>query len=291
MNAILAFLQPLWSFLSQVILSAFPILNTAIVVGAGVLGMRLHGRFRTSARDIILRAVGIAVILFSINELWNSFFILEDGVIEAEGTLLAFISLPVGWLVGEALSIDRGLGKLGLFLHSVFEKPDASTQAKKTQLSPEETARLVLAREECATGFIIATTLSCFSSLIFTGFMEGRINGDPIPMLIKLAFDFLLIFWLATVYGSGVPFAAIPVLLSEGIMGISYSLWTDFFTPKLLGQLSIVGGAILLFGGISLCRGKRFFAAKLIPALFIPILYTSIMNRADEIAEESKSKK
>ena len=39
------------------------------------------------------------------------------------------------------------------------------------------------------------------------------------------------------------------------------------------------------------CRGKRFFAAKLIPALFIPILYTSIMNRADEIAKENKSKK
>ena len=85
--------------------------------------------------------------------------------------------------------------------------------------------------------------------------------------------------------------AAIPVLICEGILGITYSLKGDFFTPKLLGQLSLVGGMILLFGGISLCRGKRFRAANLIPALFIPILYTSIMNRADEIAEESKSKK
>ena len=291
MNAILEFLNPLWTLFSQAVLSAFPIFNTAVVIGAGLLGMRLHGRFRTSIRDIILRAVGIAVILFAISELWNSFFVLKDGVIETEGTLLAFISLPVGWLIGEALSIDRGLGKLGLFLHSVFEKPDASTQAKKTQLSPEETARLVLTREERATGFVIATTLCCFSSLIFTRFLEGRINGDPIPMLIKLAFDFLLIFWLATIYGSGVPFAAIPVLLTEGVLGISYSLWGDFFTPKLMGQLAIVGGVILLFGGISLCRGKRFRAANLIPALFIPILYTSVMNRVDEIAEESKSKK
>ncbi|MBR6781722.1 MAG: DUF554 family protein [Clostridia bacterium] len=291
MNTILEFLKPLWSFFSQAVLSAFPVLNTAIVIGAGFLGMRLHGRFRTSIRDIIIRALGIAVVLFSISELWNSFFVLQEGMIETEGTLLAFISLPVGWLIGEALSIDRGLGKLGLFLHSVFEKPDTSVQAKKTQLSPEETARLVLTREERATGFIIATTLCCFSSLIFTRFLEGRINGDPLTMVIKLAFDFVLVFWLAAIYGSGVPFAGISVLISEGILGISYTLWGDFFTPKLIGQLSLVGGMILLFGGISLCRGKRFRAANLIPALFIPILYTSVMERVDEITEESKSKK
>ena len=291
MNAILEFLKPLWALFSQAVLSAFPIFNTAFVVGAGILGMRLHGRFRTSIRDIILRALGIAVVLFAISELWNSFFVLQDGVIETEGTMLAVISLPIGWLIGEALSIDRGLGKLGLFLHSVFEKPDTSSQTRKSQLSPEETARLVLSRENCATGFVIATTLCCFSSLIFTRFLEGRINDDPIPMVIKLAFDFALVFWLAAIYGSGVPFAAIPVLISEGVLGISYSLWGDSFTPKLLGQLSLVGGMILLFGGISLCRGKRFRAANLIPALFIPILYTSVMERVDEITEESKSKK
>ena len=291
MNGFLEFLKLLWSFLSQALLSAFPIFNTAIVVAAGFLGLRLHGRFRTSIRDIIMRALGIAVVLFAISELWNSFFVLQDGMIETEGTMLAVISLPVGWLVGEAFSIDKGLGKLGLFLHSVFEKPDASNQAKKTQLSPEETARLVLSRENCATGFVIATTLCCFSSLIFTRFLEGRINDDPIPMLIKLAFDFVLVFWLSAIYGSGVSLAAIPVLICEGILGITYSLKGDFFTPKLLGQLSLVGGMILLFGGISLCRGKRFRAANLIPALFIPILYTSIMNQADEIAEGSKSKK
>ena len=102
MNGFLEFLKLLWSFLSQALLSAFPIFNTAIVVGAGFLGLRLHGRFRTSIRDIIMRALGIAVVLFAISELWNSFFVLQDGMIETEGTMLAVISLPVGWLVGEA---------------------------------------------------------------------------------------------------------------------------------------------------------------------------------------------
>lgn len=291
MNTILEFLKPLWALISQVTLSAFPILDTTVVVGAGFLGMLLHGRFNARTRDIILKALGIAVILFSVNELWNSLFVLQDGVLETEGTMLVVAALPLGWLFGEALCIDRGLGKLGLLIHDLFEKKEPVGKEKKPQPTPEETARLILAREDRATGFIIAVTLCGFSSLIFTRFLEGQINNDPIPMLIKLAFDFVLVFWLASVYGSGVPFAGISVLITQGALGIAYSLWGDFFTPKLLGQLSLVGGAILLAGGISLCRGKRFRAANLIPALFIPIIYTAAMNKIEEAAEETKNKK
>ena len=291
MDTILELLTSLWDRVSQAIVSAFPILNTIIVLGAGCLGMLLYGRWKRGTRDIIVKCLGIAVILFAVSELWSSFFVLQDGQLEAEGTLLVVVSLPLGWLFGEALAIDRGLGKLGLLLNSLFEEKKTEDRGKDAKLTPEENARLVLAREDRATGFIIAFTLCGFSSLIFTRFLEGRINDDPIPMLIKLAFDALLVFWLASVYGSGVPFAGIGVLVSEGLLGIAYSIWGDFFTPKLLGQLALVGGMILLFGGISLCRGKRFRAANLIPALFIPIIYTAVMEKVETAVEEALDKK
>ena len=294
MNTILELLTSLWDLVSRAIISAFPILNTVIIMGAGCLGMLLYGRFKSSVRDIIIKALGIAVVLFAISELWNSFFVLQDGLIETEGTLLVVIALPMGWLFGEALAIDQGLGKLGLLLHKIFEEKEPEPvkgKGPKPEPSPEETARLVLTREDRATGFIIAFTLCGFSSLLFTRFLEGRINDDPIPMLIKLAFDFVLVFWLASVYGSGVPFAGISVLVSEGALGIAYSVWGDFFTPKLLGQLALVGGMILLFGGISLCRGKRFRAANLIPALFIPIIYTAVMDKVEAAVEDALDKK
>lgn len=289
MNTMLELLTSLWAVISRVVISAYPIINTAIVVVAGFLGKSLCGRFRASTRDIIIKALGIAVILFSISELWNSLFVLQEGQIEAEGTMLAVIALPLGFLFGEALSIDHGLGKLGLLLHGMLEKKDPSSKSKKPQLTSEEAARLILNREDIAKGFIIAFTLCGFSSLIFTHFLEGRMNDDPIPMLIKLAFDFVLVFWLASVYGDGVPFAGISVLVSEGALGIAYSLWGDFFTPKLLGQVALVGSVILLIGGISLCRGKRFRAANLIPALFIPIVYTAAMDKIKE-AGDAKDK-
>ena len=289
MNTVLELLSSLWDLISRAVISAFPILDTVIIMGAGCLGMLLYGRFKRSTRDIVIKALGIAVVLFAISELWNNFFVLQDGMIETEGTLLVVIALPMGWLFGEALAIDQGLGKLGLLLHRIFEEKE-STIKEPRELTPEETARLVLTREDRATGFIIAFTLCGFSSLIFTRFLEGRINGDPIPMLIKLACDFVLVFWLASVYGSGVPFAGIGALVSQGALGIAYSVWGDFFTPKLMGQLALTGGMILLFGGISLCRGKRFRAANLIPALFIPIIYTAVMEKAEEAVKEALDK-
>ena len=289
MNTILELLNSLWGLVSRAVISAFPILNTVIILGAGLLGMLLYGRWKRSTRDIIVKCIGIAVILFAISELWSKFFVLQDGLIETEGTLLVVVALLMGWLFGEALTIDQGLGKLGLLLHRIFEEKTPENQEAK--LTPEEMARLTLTREDRATGFIIAFTLCGFSSLIFTRFLEGRINDDPIPMLIKLAFDALLVFWLASVYGSGVPFAGIGVLVSEGLLGIAYSIWGDFFTPKLLGQLALVGGMILLFGGISLCRGKRFRAANLIPALFIPIIYTAVMEKVETAVEEALDNK
>ena len=55
--------------------------------------------------------------------------------------------------------------------------------------------------------------------------------------------------------------------------------------------MALVGGMILLFGGISLCRGKRFRAANLIPALFIPIIYTAVMEKVETAVEEALDKK
>ena len=290
MNTISELLQGLWALISRAVISAFPLIDTTFVVFAGILGVRLYGRFKPSTRDIILKALGIGVVLFAVVELWNGLFVLQDGKIETEGTMLAVIALPLGYLFGEALAVDRLLGKLGIWLHSLYEKKGSTPKDKKPQLTPEGAARLVLNREDTATGFIIATTLCGFSSLIFSRFLEGRISDDPIPMLIKLAFDLVLVFWLAAIYGSGVSFAGVFVLITEGALGISYSLWGDFFTPKLLGQLTLVGGMILLLGGISICRGKRFRAANLIPALFVPILFTGVMGKIEEAAD-AKDKK
>ncbi|MBP3665526.1 MAG: DUF554 family protein [Clostridia bacterium] len=294
MDTILHILASLWDFVGRAVISSFPILDTLFVIGAGCLGLLLYKRIRPEIKEIIIKCLGIGVILFAVSELWNSFFVLQEGRFEAEGSFLAIIALLIGWLFGEALALDRLLGRLGLVIHRIFEDKEptaAKGKGKRAEPSPEEVALLTLRREERAKGFLVAVTLCSFSSLVFTHFLEGRMTNDPIPMLIKLAFDFVLVFGLSSVYGSGVPFAGAFVLLNQAELGLAYSIFGDFFTPKLMGQLSLVGGAILLAGGICLCLGKRFRAANLIPALLIPILYTGVMDKIEEAVEAALEKK
>ena len=86
--------------------------------------------------------------------------------------------------------------------------------------------------------------------------------------------------------------ANIPAQFQEAIRAAFpvYSVRKETPAPKLVGQLALVGGMILLFGGISLCRGKRFHAANLIPALFIPIIYTAAMDKVESAVEDALEK-
>ena len=136
----------------------------------------------------------------------------------------------------------------------------------------------------------MAVVLCGFTSLLITNFLLGRINDDPIPLLIKLAIDFVIVFTLATIYGTGVPFAGIIVLISEGLVGIVYSKWGEVFTPEVLDQTAVIGAVILLLCGISLCTGKKLRPANLIPALFIPVVYTVLMTKIEESAKAKKDK-
>lgn len=285
MDAIRPIITQLWETISRIVLSSFPFLVSLFILGAGCLGMLIHKRLKRDIRELISKCLGVAVILYAISELWNSFFILQEGRMEAEGTLLAVISLPLGWLFGEALRLDHLLGSFGITLCRLFNRnsSSASKEPSQQELSVEENALQTLQREEQARGFMISATLCGFTSLSYTHFLDGRINQDPIPLLILLAFDILLILGLATVYGLGASLSSLLVLLHFGGLGLAYSLFGDFFTTKLLGQLSIVGGVILLVGGVCLCRGKRFHAANLIPALLVPILYVAVVTKTENL--------
>ena len=289
------FLTPLAQLLGKLLLTAFPAINALFIFGAGCLGSLLCKRLKPTVREIMIRCVGLAVVLLGVSEIWDCLFVLEGGQLEIAGTMLVVFSLAVGLLFGYALDIDGALGKLGLFLRNIFlgtssAKKPAAGKAKKEELPPELLAAEILDRKNCAEGFTMAVVLCGFSSLLITNFLTGRMNDDPVPLLIKLAIDFVLVFCLTSIYGTGVPFAGIVVLISEGLFGIAYSKWGDILTPEILDQTALVGAVILLICGISLCTGKKLRPANLIPALFIPVIYTVLMTKVEESVKEKEDK-
>lgn len=295
MDTIRELFTSLVQLLIKLLISSFPVINALFIIGAGCLGCLLYKRLKPLARDIMTRCLGLAVLLLGVSELWDCLFVLEGDQLEIAGTMLVIFSLLVGGLFGYALDLDSAFGKLGIFLRRVFledsVKATAKGKGKKEELSPELLAAQIMDRRDTAEGFTMAVVLCGFSSLLITNFLEGRMTDDPIPLLIKLAIDFNLVFLLAAVYGKGVPFAGGVVLLSEGTVGIVYSVWSDILTPEILDQTALIGAFILLLGGICLCTGRKLLKpANLIPALLIPLIYTVLMTKIVEDVKEKQDK-
>ena len=282
--------------LIKVLISAFPVVNALFIMGSGCLGVLLYKRLKPTAKEIMTRCLGLAVLLLGFSELWECLFVLEDGKLEITGTMLVIFSLLIGLLFGYALNLDGLLEKLGIAMRRVFlgdplEKAAVKGKIKKEELPPELLAAQIIDQKNCAEGFTMATVMCGFSSLLITNFLAGRMANDPIPLLIKLGFDFVFVFILASIYGSGVPFAGAIVLVSEGVLGLVYSRWGDILLPiDVLDQIALIGAVILLLCGASLCFGKKLRPANLIPALFIPIIYTFFMTKIEETVKEKTEK-
>jgi uncharacterized membrane protein YqgA involved in biofilm formation len=288
-ESIQEFFAPIIAFLTKALIAGFPFINAFLILIIGILGASLYGKTQPYTRRLLLRCLGIAVILFSISQLWDAWFVLEEGKLEADGTMLAVISVLIGWLFGEALMLDKLMGWMGISLSRFFAakpSPAEIAKAKKTTPSPEFLAAEKRKLQDTADGFVIAATLCGFSSLLFTGYLEGRTMNEPVPMLIKLAFDAVLVFTLAVAYGNSPAFAAIPTLLTQLALWLVDAKWGDVLSVTLTGQLAIVGGIIMLCGGICIVSGKRFRAANLIPAIFIPIVFTLAADKVTEAVEE-----
>ncbi len=135
-------------------------------------------------------------------------------------------------------------------------------------------------------GFAIATVLCAFSAMAFTGSVAEGLEGAQNPLFIKAAIDAVLVFALATVYGSGPTCAALPVLLVQGLMTVIAVLWGELLTPTLVRQLSLIASVMMLGMGINLCFGRRWRIINILPALLVSPIYGLVLMAVEKFGGE-----
>jgi hypothetical protein len=116
--------------LTKSLVSAFPIINVLFILTAAGFGTMLHRKLSSRYRDIAALCLGGFLLLTGVSQLWDHFFVLDNGQLETTGTILVVVSLPLGYLFGEALLLDKGLAKLGQLLRRLFVG-DSSAEADK----------------------------------------------------------------------------------------------------------------------------------------------------------------
>jgi uncharacterized membrane protein YqgA involved in biofilm formation len=169
--------------------------------------------------------------------------------------------MAAGTLVGEWLSIERRLEKLGNWAER----------------------RLASAGDGFARGFVTASLLYCVGSMAVVGALESGLKGDHQTLMAKSALDGITSVVLTSTFGMGVMFAAIPVFFYQGSITLSAAWVKPYMSANLVSQITGVGGLLILAIGINILELRRLRVGNMLPAIFMPIIIGLFFQWAGEL--------
>ena len=227
------------------------IVNTAAVVAGGVLGLLLKNGVAKRFEAILMQALGLATVFIGAGGVLKYMLVVENGALATRGTMLLIFSLVIGCILGQMLDIEAQMEKLGIRLK-------AAVRIKNDNRFVE--------------GFVTTSLIICVGAMAIVGAMEDGLSGDSSTLIAKAVLDFALVVILASTYGVGAVFSAIPIFVYQGAITVIAALFGAVISDQLIAELSFVGSALIFCVGVNLVREKTFRVANMLPALLIPIV-------------------
>ena len=125
----------------------------------------------------------------------------------------------------------------------------------------------------------------CVGSMTVMGSVEAGINGDNSILYAKAVLDFVASLAFGAGLGAGVMASSVCVLITEGGLTLLASALSPYLTERVVGEMSAVGGVLLLGLSINLLglRQERMRVANMLPAVFLPIAYVPLYDLISEL--------
>nr|WP_243367400.1 DUF554 domain-containing protein [Fundidesulfovibrio soli] len=215
------------------------IANALAIVAGSLLGLMMHGRFPESVKRIVFQGLGLSVLIIGLQM-----------ALKMDRPLVVVFSLVLGGIAGELLRLEERLESLG----GALKRVTRSTNAMFTD------------------GFISATLIYCVGSMAILGSLDEGLRGDPTILLTKATLDGFASIPLASTYGVGVMFSAVPVFLYQGFIVFGAGALRGVVTPDLLTQITATGGMLIFGIGVNLLGFMQIRVGNLLPALLAAAL-------------------
>ncbi len=212
------------------------VLNAAAIVVGSCIGLALHGRLPERIRTVVFQGLGLCVLVIGMQM-----------ALEASNGLHVAMSILVGGILGE-------LGRLEDRLEAMGEAVKRLTRSSNAQFTE---------------GLVSASLLFCVGAMAIVGSLDEGLRGDGTVLATKSLLDGVSSVALASTYGLGVAFSAVPVLLYQGGIALGASLVQDLVSPQLMAQMTGTGGVLIAGIGLSLLGVVRIRIASLLPALLV----------------------
>ena len=238
-----------------------------VVVGTGVgivVGPRLPERVRStllSGLGLVTVAVGVASFL------------------ETRNAVFPVVSIVAGGLVGELLRIEDRLEGLGERIRRRAEGPRADSTPRPSSFAKRDPDELELVASPpgpstFVDGFVTASLTFCVGALVVVGSLQDGIDGDAQLLLIKAALDGLASVVFASVFGWGVGFSALSILVLQGALTFLGAVLGDvLLTERMVSELEATGGPMIVGIGLRLLDIKKVAVGSFLPGLVVaPVL-------------------
>jgi uncharacterized membrane protein YqgA involved in biofilm formation len=216
------------------------IVNTLAIAAGSLLGLLLKGGIPKRYMETVMQSVGLAVILIGLK-----------GALKSDELLLVIISLAVGSVMGEMIDIEARLEQLGQWLEKRFSRSGGGI----------------------AKGFVAASLLFCVGSMAIVGSMESGLTGNHQTLFAKSVLDGVASVIFASSLGIGVIFSAASVFIYQGFITLLAAVIKPFLIPAVVGQMSAVGGILIMAIGINILEIRKIKVGNMLPAIFIPLMY------------------
>ena len=228
------------------------IINTAAVIVGGLLGLLLKKGVAEKFQKILMQALGLATIFIGAGGVLKYMLVLENSSLTTRGTILLIFSLVIGCLIGQWIDIESKMETLGI-------KLKAAVRIKNDNRFVE--------------GFVTTSLIICVGAMAIVGAMQDGLSGDSSMLIAKAMLDFALVVILASTYGVGAIFSALPIFVYQGAITLIAALFGAVISDGLIETLSFVGSALIFCVGVNLVREKTFRVANMLPALLVPIVW------------------
>lgn len=225
-------------------------INVAAVVAGGTLGTLLGERLPSRIRRIVMQGVGLVTLAVGMSM-----------ALTTENLLLVLGSILIGGILGEWWRLEERLDGAGKWLEA------------RAAWFP------FLAQGEFTKGFVTASLVFCVGPMTVLGSIQDGLSGDYTLLAIKSVLDGFSSLAFAASMGMGVTFAAITVLVYQGILTLGASLFQAILTDAMITEMTATGGVIILGIGLLLLEIKRIRVAAFLPSLAIVPLLVALWEK------------
>jgi len=165
--------------------------------------------------------------------------------------LVVLLSIMIGGILGEWWDLEERLNSLG----RSFEKA-----ASKYPM---------LTRGDFTRGFVTASLVFCIGPMTFLGSIQDGLTGNYRLLAIKSVLDGFAGLAFAASMGFGVAFAAVTVLVFQGVLTLGAGSLRELLTDGMVTEMTATGGVMILAIGLMLLEIKKVKVANYLPALLI----------------------